>query len=155
MVLLHARAIGYRQTLEYLRRQDPNPLDDKSFSEFLDKFRTATRQYAKKQMQWFRRDGKFMFIPVDLTQSSNNRINVAASSIEKLCQLDRSSYEAELANPQSISATTIANNEGQAKKMKFYVGKRYKLIEGSDSYRKVIEEADSCTGKMQGKDLRK
>ena len=47
------RAIGYRQTLEYLKRKNASPNDHESFMLFIDNFATATRQYAKKQMQWY------------------------------------------------------------------------------------------------------
>ena len=47
------RAIGYRQTLEYLKRKDARPNDHEAFMSFIDNFATATRQYAKKQMQWY------------------------------------------------------------------------------------------------------
>ena len=47
------RAIGYRQTLEYLKRKSARPNDHEAFMSFIDNFATATRQYAKKQMQWY------------------------------------------------------------------------------------------------------
>ncbi|GMH65056.1 hypothetical protein TL16_g04108 [Triparma laevis f. inornata] len=49
-----ARAIGYRQTIDYLTRGDFVRGDLKAFEEYLKRFKAATRQYAKQQMQWWR-----------------------------------------------------------------------------------------------------
>ena len=144
-----ARAIGYRQTLEYLRRSEPKNNDADAFSSYLDSFTTATRQYAKKQMQWFRRDGKFMFIPVNLNLSKEERVTMSSNQVLHMCKLSRSQYDRELISPESLSAKTISKNEQQAKGMKFYIGKRYKIIDGSDVYQRVMAEADHCTFRMQ------
>ena len=65
-----SKAIGYRQAIQYLSRENPVDNDCDEFSKFLTDFTGSTRRYAKKQMQWFRRDDKFVFIPVDLDQSA-------------------------------------------------------------------------------------
>ena len=45
-----ARAIGYRQTLEYLQRENSQDHDETAFQEYLNQFTTVTRQYSKKQI---------------------------------------------------------------------------------------------------------
>jgi len=167
-----ARAIGYRQTLDYLKRDDVLPNDSVAFGKYLEQFTTATRRYAKKQMQWFRRDEKFVFVPVKLSEPSQVRVDSAAKIIRDLCIIPRAEYEHELApvkkdnnNNQdrsvkrmenicsekqqlSISAKTKLENEKQGKKMKFYQPKRHKLIENSNDFKNVMIEADESSVRM-------
>jgi tRNA dimethylallyltransferase len=75
------RAIGYRQALEYLLRTDAKMNDTDAFLSFVDDFATATRQYAKKQMQWFRKDPEFAFIPVDMQCNKSERVDQAAEYV--------------------------------------------------------------------------
>ena len=162
-----ARAIGYRQALAYLQREDAAPNDGAALSVFVDVFAAATRQYAKKQMQWFRRDGKFAFVPVEMTCEKNQRVAKAAKTIEDMCKLCPLDFEAELGIGASdsssdlenggssegslpLSAQTKLDNEKQGKGMKFFQSKRVHLIDGSDDFLKVLAEADECTRKVQG-----
>ena len=46
-------AIGYRQTVEYLKKGDTG---EGAFRDYLAKFKAATRRYAKQQQQWWRRE---------------------------------------------------------------------------------------------------
>jgi len=161
-----ARAIGYRQTLDYLNRESATEKDAASFGQYLDDFTAATRRYAKKQMQWFRRDDKFIFVPVKLSDPSSTRVDAAANMIRDMCVLPRQDFEKELLPPPpktgkdsrandemggnlSISAKTKLENEKQGKGMKFYRGVRHKLIEGSDAYGRIIIEADECTSRIK------
>ena len=50
----------------YLGRRDARRDDRVAFASFEDVFAAATRQYAKKQMQRFRRDAEFAFISVHI-----------------------------------------------------------------------------------------
>ena len=145
-----ARAIGYRQTLDYLMRKNPKENDIDAFSDYLNKFTTATRQYAKKQMQWFRKDGAFVFVPVDMKQSKAERIDSVTSSVIQLCRAPRSVYESELSDDNSVSTRTITNNAAQAKGMKFYHPRRYKLVEDSDLLKEAVVSADINTQRLQG-----
>lgn len=155
-----ARAIGYRQTLDYLKRSEYKADDTVAFSQYLDNFTTATRRYAKKQMQWFRRDEKFVFVPVQLSKPSKERSEIAAKLIRDLCILPRKDFDKELLhhsiadsgtdiNDMPISIRTKLENEKQGKSMKFYIGKRHKLHEKSDDYLKVMKESDECTRNIQ------
>lgn len=162
-----ARAIGYRQSLDYLKRKKFLPKDNDAFEAYVDDFATATRRYAKKQMQWFRKDNAFLFIPVPLTEPAESRIDNVAKSIEKFCTMSRSNFEKELNSTpidrkktkvdieiqesgMSLSTRTKLLNEQQGKNMKFYIGKRHRLVSGSEDYNKIIDEADICTSRMQG-----
>ena len=145
-----ARAIGYRQALEYLMRSNPQNNDVESFQKFVDDFCTATRQYAKKQMQWFRRDAQFTFVPVVTTQSKDLRNQATAKIIADMCSLSRDDYDRDLFSDTSLSANTKRANEAQGKQMKFYRGKRCILIDASDNLRQILTEADECTAIIQG-----
>ena len=74
-----------------------------------------------------------------------------------MCVLSREDFEKGLNPPEEscdeenypISARTKTENEKQGKTMKFYRGKRHKLIEGTDVFKKMILDADECTSRMQ------
>lgn len=150
------RAIGYRQALEYLQRTDATNDDHESLANFIDNFATATRQYAKKQMQWFRRDGDFVFVPVRMDCGKEERASEAATIISNMCKLSVADFEAELASPDGeenvpLSARTKVENELQGKKMKFFMSKRTALLEGSADFLAVLKEADRCMKMVQDK----
>lgn len=60
-----ARAIGYRQTIRFLveraLRPDAQPATD-AFRAFVIDFQQATRNYAKQQMAWFRKEPGFRWV---------------------------------------------------------------------------------------------
>jgi len=159
------RAIGYRQTIDFLNTH--NSLDDSTFGAYLDEFTTATRRYAKKQMQWFRKDERFIFVPVQLSQPSSLRVDDVANTIKQLCIMPRQDFEKELApalvdkknvkiNELSdeelklpLSARTKLQNERQGKNMKFYQNRRHKLVIGSAKYDSALKEAGECAKRMQ------
>jgi tRNA dimethylallyltransferase len=63
-----AKAIGYRQTIEYLGRSMELDLSDTKlavFHNFLTDFATATRNYAKRQLQWYRKDKSFLWLKIE------------------------------------------------------------------------------------------
>ncbi|KAL3778459.1 hypothetical protein HJC23_004399 [Cyclotella cryptica] len=155
------RAIGYRQSLDYLLRKDAKMNDHDTFLTFVDNFATATRQYAKKQMQWFRRDREFAFIPIKIECNKEDRVKDAAKLIADMCQLSRNDFDAQLTfdiddiavneaetsvNVQlPLPARTKLANEQQGKGMKFFISKRNILTLGSAELRDVMAEADKCT----------
>jgi len=57
-----SKAIGYRQTIDYLCREDNTPDDAASFQNFVNKFSSATRNYAKRQLLWYRKDSEFLWL---------------------------------------------------------------------------------------------
>ena len=150
-----ARAIGYRQALEYLLREDAKMGDMDTFLAFIDDFATATRQYAKKQMQWFRKDSEFVFIPVNMDCNKADRVRMAAGDIADMCKLSRNEFEAQLyfdpVNVSSddeklpVSARMKMINEKQGKGMKFFISKRAKLTADSAALKDAILDADKLT----------
>jgi tRNA dimethylallyltransferase len=149
------RAIGYRQALSYLLRTDAKMNDSDAFLSFVDDFATATRQYAKKQMQWFRKDPEFAFIPVDMQCNKSERVDQAAKYIADMCQMPREQFDEQLNmtcndNDQlPLSAKTKVGNEKQGKGMKFFISQRKQLVPDSAEMRDVIANADECTQLIQ------
>jgi len=146
-----AKAIGYRQSLEYLGRPGPRDDDEDAFVAFLEQFTTATRQYAKKQMQWFRRDSEFVFVPVDVGAEKSERVRRTAEEIERMLSLSREEYDAERNSEDGASAIARSENVAQGRKMKLYSFKRHILKPGSRELRDSMAQADQCTHRFQSK----
>uniref|UniRef100_A0A7R9ZQ88 tRNA dimethylallyltransferase n=1 Tax=Craspedostauros australis TaxID=1486917 RepID=A0A7R9ZQ88_9STRA len=145
------KAIGYRQTLDYLNRDDTSNDEAAAFDAYIDDFTTATRRYAKKQMAWFRKDKDFCFVPVPLLQSKTDRVAVTAQEVMRLIAMSRDDYEAELSSPKSQSAQTKKRNEAQGKTMKFYKFQRHLLTKGSAELERALQEAIECSNRMRSK----
>lgn len=60
-----SQAIGYRQALEYL--DGPQTKDD--YERFVAQFKKASRQYAKRQFTWFRKEPLFRWLNIDEFES--------------------------------------------------------------------------------------
>jgi tRNA dimethylallyltransferase len=56
------QAIGYRQVVEYLR-------DERSLTETIELVKSRTRQFAKRQLTWFRRHGNMDWIELKPAES--------------------------------------------------------------------------------------
>jgi tRNA dimethylallyltransferase len=56
------QAIGYRQALDYLQTQQSR----EDYKKFVDDFKQASRNYAKRQFTWFRREPMFHWLDLDL-----------------------------------------------------------------------------------------
>jgi tRNA dimethylallyltransferase len=57
-----AQAIGYRQALEFL----DSPRSENDFQRFVESFKQASRNYAKRQFTWFRKEPLFRWLDMDL-----------------------------------------------------------------------------------------
>lgn len=144
-----SRAIGYRQTLDYLQDQSDEANGEDGFNSYMNEFTTATRRYAKKQMQWFRKDKDFMFVPVSGKLEKSDRVEEAASKILEYCQLPRNDFVEQLQSTDSASAISKKNNEEQGKKMKFYQFERHILKPGTREFDECVSQAVECRQKMQ------
>ena len=149
-----ARAIGYRQTLEYLQREEFIENDQAALDAYLNDFTTATRRYAKKQMQWFRKDVSFVFVPVSVSEAKQVRVSKATVDIERMCSLPPGEYKQELSSTKedgsvSVSEQTKEANEKQGEKMKLYQFKRHVITPGSAAFREVMAQADECTRRIR------
>ncbi len=149
-----ARAIGYRQTLDYLCDDGSVTNEEERFNQFLNDFSTATRRYAKKQMSWFRKDKEFMFVPVPIGASKEDRVDAATSLIQSYCDMSRQDYETNLYSIDGESARCKKMNEEQGNKMKFYQFQRYILKENSSEFESALSEALGCRQRMHAKKRR-
>ena len=103
-----ARAIGYRQALDYLvcRRDDAGDgaLDAgarrDAYVDFCRKFRTASRNYAAEQMKWYRRDADFAVVPAG-----------DGAALAALVAGDRADYEARRAGDGAARDSLAADKK--------------------------------------------
>lgn len=57
-----SQAIGYRQAIDYLATDQ----QEKDYKHFMDKFKQASRNYAKRQHTWFAKEPLFNWVDMDL-----------------------------------------------------------------------------------------
>lgn len=57
-----AQAIGYRQALDFLTTQQ----NEADYRRFVETFKQASRNYAKRQLTWFRRERLFRWLDLEL-----------------------------------------------------------------------------------------
>lgn len=72
-----AQAIGYRQALDYLS----TPQTPEDFMRFKEAFKQASRNYAKRQLTWFKKENKFHWL------------DLKAHDLEVALEMVRSDYE--------------------------------------------------------------
>lgn len=146
-----ARAIGYRQVISYLNDDSSVTSEEERFDQFLNDFTTATRQYSKRQMSWFRKDKEFVFVPVTLNSTKSDRVEGAAAVIQKYCQMSREEYEQNLYSGDGESAKCKDANEKQGKKMRLYQLGRQILKKGNSEFQSALAEALDCRQRIQAK----
>ena len=90
-----SKSIGYRQTIEYFARQDWEPKDLKAFGQFLTDFATATRNYAKRQIMWYRKDKLFLFLQIFRNQldTSDNPYDKVAMELLHWFTQERTEFD--------------------------------------------------------------
>lgn len=69
-------AIGYKELYPYIS-------GEKSLDECIDKLKQETRRYAKRQLTWFRRNGKINWINIDNTTSFDEVVQIASAIIKR------------------------------------------------------------------------
>lgn len=73
------QAIGYRQVVEYLR-------DERSLTETIELVKSRTRQFAKRQLTWFRRHGNMEWIELRPDEAVETVLPKIAESLSKTAQ---------------------------------------------------------------------
>lgn len=144
------KAIGYRQSLSYLGREEFVENDVPTFDRFVEDFQAATRRYSKRQMQWFRKDQNFFFVPVSVNYDGTLSTEEATDEILRLMSLARESYDKERLMIKSEGVETCSQrtrrcNEQQGRAMKTFQTQRTLLLPGSSALREMLEDADHCT----------
>lgn len=72
-----AKSIGYRQAIKYLCREAYVPNDQGAFLDFVQEFATATRQYSKRQLKWYRQDENFLWLEIFRSQQVGNAFDLS------------------------------------------------------------------------------
>ncbi|XP_049404345.1 tRNA dimethylallyltransferase 9 isoform X2 [Solanum stenotomum] len=106
------RAIGYRQAMEYLLRCRENGgwSSAQDFYEFLSEFQKESRNFAKRQMTWFRNEQIYEWID-------------ASKPLEKVLSFICDSYnshDGHLQMPESLRMRKDIRNHRQAAELKTY-----------------------------------
>ena len=58
------------QTIAYLCTEGYRDNNIEALKEFIGDFRTVTRNYAKKQINWYRKDDSFLWLQMDRSQGT-------------------------------------------------------------------------------------
>ena len=135
------RSIGYRQAADYLTRTDFCPNDPVAFEEFLNTFMSATRRYAKQQMQWFRRDRDVFFVPIN-SHRGEEAVPEATGALQRLAALSREEWEKERDDANSMNMMTRSENEKQGKDMRLFMSRKTKFARGSKEVEDAVQVAD-------------
>jgi len=72
------QAIGYRQVVEHLR-------GERSLPETIELVKIRTRQFAKRQMMWFRKQSRMTWLSLE----SNETAEAVADRLESILQVVR------------------------------------------------------------------
>jgi tRNA A37 N6-isopentenylltransferase MiaA len=88
-------SIGYRQSAEFLTALTNLPADpsvdqsefNRAFVNFVRQFGSASRNYAKYQMQWFRRDEDFIWLTNDVSAGTGVALKRAVTEILHWCSV--------------------------------------------------------------------
>lgn len=146
------RAIGYRQTIEYLanranvalcstkRNEEMNGAREEevnAFRDFVHTFMGATRRYAKQQISWFRKDPDFFWVRAGNTETVNR--------IVKMSEYEYASFvEKEQQDQQEMRKSIIE----QGRQMKLFISEKSLLKDNSDCERELVERAEAVAQRL-------
>ncbi len=127
------RAIGYRQSIAFLLSvvSDGEENISKNFKHFLRDFATATRNYAKRQLHWYRKDNTFLWLEIDRPDPNQGSADVApyekiAREIEHWNSIPTSNYRS-MIKQQMLRAKGVAAIRGKKKEASSARGHRMKI----------------------------
>lgn len=72
--MLSMKAIGYKEIIAYLE-------GNMSLDKAIDNIKQGSRNYAKRQLTWFRRDNRIKWVNIDLFKDRNEMINFVLDDI--------------------------------------------------------------------------
>lgn len=84
------RSIGYHETLLFL---DSPPQNKDSFLAYLEGFKAATRQYSRKQENWFQAQKEFKFLPRQVPFQKLQLPDTLPQMLIKAINLPREEYD--------------------------------------------------------------
>lgn len=84
-------AIGYRQTVNYLLQDNYQFENIEQFMAYLKSFTTATRNYAKHQLHWYRNQNSFLWLhPRGISQDYTEEVT---KELDYWMHVPREEYE--------------------------------------------------------------
>nr|AAM63091.1 IPP transferase-like protein [Arabidopsis thaliana] len=118
------RAIGYRQAMEYLLqcRRYEGESSPREFYAFLNKFQTASRNFAKRQMTWFRCEPMYHWLN-------------ASKPLDSILQCIYDAYESEaemVEIPESLRMSKDVRDSREASELKGYRSKNRHFVRRED-----------------------
>ncbi|KAG6548363.1 hypothetical protein Mapa_010142 [Marchantia paleacea] len=125
-----SRAIGYRQTMEYLTkcRMSGGVTSVSQFLDYLQGFQRASRNYAKRQLTWFR--GEDMFRHVDASAPRNEIVDFMEQEYH-------SPSNSSVLSPPSESQQKISNQK-QLRALKTY-----------EAHNRIFTKPSACVSILQ------
>lgn len=120
-----SRAIGYRQTIQYLVKLALEDNDDElvALRAYVADFQSATRSYCKQQFAWFRKDPHFRWVPAqNAAEACTHLLSLDADEYRALCE--------ETADEQRQIHNSILE---MGKRMRTYLPQRTILTDGSEA----------------------
>jgi len=139
------RSIGYWETIEYLESiknaesRYELGLAEESFPEYLNRFKAATRQYSRRQENWFRRMHEFKWVErPDMTRTFDQ------SFVERLVawyQMEPEDFEKSIQNVDAEVRDRLgASCERNWKRMKTYCSKKSERFDSREKISNFLEE---------------
>ncbi|CAI9088768.1 OLC1v1023192C2 [Oldenlandia corymbosa var. corymbosa] len=118
------RAIGYRQAMEYLLkcREQGGQSSARDFIAFLSEFQKASRNFAKRQLTWFRNEQIYHWID-------------ASKPLEKVLKFIEDSYHDETGTitlPKSLEMKKDISNRKETSDLKAYRPRNRLFVERED-----------------------
>lgn len=135
------RAIGYRQTLDYLLRARYAPKDQEAFTNFVHTFAAASRRYAQQQTKWFRSEPEFEWVPANWSAPG-----LAFAAVASGVARTRAEHEAALADARQVELRAIKTDEG--KQMRTY-GEAHDVLKDAQRRTALLASADACCALLQ------
>ena len=154
------RAIGYRQTLDYLMREPYVPGDEVALREYVEGFTSASRRYASQQVKWFRSEPQFEWLAADWTrpplQTPTQEASAGAGTgstpvscfdaVLRSFECGREEYDALRAHERQAALRQVNPADGKA--MRTYTP-RVPLLDDTTSRAAILRRADACCERLQ------
>ncbi len=107
-----ATVVGYRQCYDFVQSNRQN-ITYSAFGSFMDKFQAATRDYARRQLAYFRNSPELSssFCTVECLPNEDS-VKLVVGAVERLYGLSREEYEAEVARSPRVRKTENDKSQG-------------------------------------------
>lgn len=102
--------------LDYGRKPELKRLYRKLLISYLDDFKAKTRQYAKRQNIWFRREADFVWIDVMGGDSGPKRLHAVVNKMVDCLKLDRTSLKQNLLASDEQAKLRAVNADPECQK---------------------------------------